>query len=475
MNLPIRRQMVNLSHSVLDWGTFILACWIGLYVALWPNGHFFLAGLRADLVFTDFLILLAGLQASTAFQTLPSGLRRFESPLSQAWIALRQAALASAVIAVGAVALASADLASQGFLLAFFISLLVLRLGGRLAQQALLVRLRRRGRNLRIALIVGSGPRAARVLSEIEQHPEYGYFVEGFVDNPMPEPAMRLRHLGRLRELPQILRDTRVDEVFVALPLRSHYDEILRTIELCEEQGIAVHMPGNVFSLAVAEAKSTHLASTPLISIVSSGPMEGLPYLMKRSFDRIGAAALLLALSPVLATVALAIRYTMGAPILFRQPRVGYQRRVFECYKFRTMVNDAAERMAELEALNEVDGPVFKIKNDPRVTPLGAWLRKTSLDELPQLFNVLKGDMSLVGPRPLPLRDVGLFDRPALNRRFAVWPGITCTWQVSGRSDTSFQDWIAQDLEYVDNWSLAKDARILVQTVRAVLWSRGAY
>ena len=203
--------------------------------------------------------------------------------------------------------------------------------------------------------------------------------------------------------------------------------------------------------------------------------MDGIPYLMKRTLDRIGAAVLMLLLSPLFLAISLAIRVTMGSPVLFRQPRVGYQRRVFTCYKFRTMVNDADERMAELEDMNEADGPVFKIKNDPRVTPLGAWLRRTSMDELPQLINVLKGDMSLVGPRPLPLRDVNLFDRPALNRRFSVWPGITCTWQVSGRSDTSFEDWISLDLDYVDNWSLGKDLQILLRTVQAVVKGRGAY
>jgi exopolysaccharide biosynthesis polyprenyl glycosylphosphotransferase len=402
-------------------------------------------------------------------------MRRFERFLTHAWIATRQAGLAAAVIAAGGVVLGSPVLTSKAFITTFFVVLLVLRVGGRIAQQSLFVRLRRRGRNLRVALIVGSGPRAARIVREIELHPEYGYIVAGFVDNPMPRPAVKLEYLGHLRDLPKILRETRVDEVFVALPLRSQYDEILRAIEICEEQGIAVHLPGNLFTLAVAHATSTNLATTPLISIVSSGPMDGIPYLMKRTLDRIGAALLLLVLSPVFLAIALAIRVSMGSPVLFRQPRVGYQRRVFTCYKFRTMSNDADQRMAELETLNEADGPVFKIKNDPRVTPLGAWLRRTSMDELPQLINVLRGDMSLVGPRPLPLRDVSLFDRPALNRRFSVWPGITCTWQVSGRSDTSFEDWINLDLEYVDNWSLGRDLQILLQTVQAVVRGRGAY
>ena len=475
MNLSFRRQMVNLSSQLLDGFTFLVACWAGIYASLWPGGHLLTAGLQADLNFTDFLVLLAGLRASTAFQKLPRGMRRFERFLTHAWTATQQAGLAVAVIAAGGVVLGGVVLPTKAFVVTFFCTLLVLRVGGRTMQQSLFVRLRRRGRNLRVALIVGSGPRAARIVREIELHPEYGYIIAGFVDNPMPRPAVKLEYLGRLRELPQVLQKTRVDEVFIALPLRSQYDEILRAIEICEEQGIAVHLPGNLFTLAVAHATSTNLAATPLISIVSSGPMDGIPYLMKRTLDRIGAAVLMLLLSPLFLAISLAIRVTMGSPVLFRQPRVGYQRRVFTCYKFRTMVNDADERMAELEDMNEADGPVFKIKNDPRVTPLGAWLRRTSMDELPQLINVLKGDMSLVGPRPLPLRDVNLFDRPALNRRFSVWPGITCTWQVSGRSATSFEDWISLDLDYVDNWSLGKDLQILLRTVQAVVKGRGAY
>jgi lipopolysaccharide/colanic/teichoic acid biosynthesis glycosyltransferase len=203
--------------------------------------------------------------------------------------------------------------------------------------------------------------------------------------------------------------------------------------------------------------------------------MDGVPYLLKRTFDRLAAAALIVLLAPLFLAIALAIRLTMGSPILFRQARVGFGRRVFTCYKFRTMGVDAESRMRDLEALNEADGPVFKIRNDPRVTPVGAFLRRTSLDELPQLFNVMLGDMSLVGPRPLPLRDVKRFDRKSLNRRFSVWPGITCTWQVSGRSEMTFQDWIALDLEYVDTWSFSNDLRILARTVGAVFRGRGAY
>ena len=321
-------------------------------------------------------------------------------------------------------------------------------------------------------LIVGSGARAARVVREIERNAEYGYIIEGFVDDPHAHQVMKGKHLGTLADLPDVLRTLRVDEVFVTLPMRSQYDNILASIQRCEERGIPVHLPGDLFTLAIAHAEPSVLAHAPMISILSSGPMDGMPYLVKRFFDRIAAAILLVVLSPVMIAIALGIRFTMGSPILFKQPRVGFQRRIFPCFKFRTMVNDAEKRMAELEQLNETDGPVFKIKHDPRVTPLGAWLRRTCLDELPQLFNVLRGEMSLVGPRPLPLRDVSNFDRDSLNRRFAVWPGITCTWQVSGRSEVSFEEWIALDLAYVDTWSLAQDSWILPQTVKAVLWGR---
>ncbi len=467
--------MVSVADQALDGVTFFVACGAGIIATSWPDTRTLLSQVAASLDFKDFLVLLMGLQAAAAFNSIPRSMRRFERFRTHTLTAIRQAALAAAVIAAGGIVLGSSVLASQAFIVTFFGSLLVMRATGRVAQQSFFVWLRQRGRNLRVALIVGSGPRAARVLREIECHPEYGYFVAGIVDDPISNSAVDLAHLGCLSDLPDILHKTRVDEVFVALPLRSHYDEIVHAIEICEEQGIAVHIPGNLFKLAIAQARSSHLASVPLISILSSGPMDGVPYLMKRSLDRAGALILLILLAPVFVAIGLAIRVTMGSPVLFRQPRVGFQRRVFTCNKFRTMINGADRHMAELETLNEADGPVFKIKNDPRVTRLGSWLRRTSLDELPQLLNVLKGDMSLVGPRPLPLRDVSRFDRPALNRRFSVWPGMTCTWQVSGRSDLSFEDWIRLDLEYVDRWSFGGDLQILLKTIQAVARRRGAY
>jgi exopolysaccharide biosynthesis polyprenyl glycosylphosphotransferase len=195
---------------------------------------------------------------------------------------------------------------------------------------------------------------------------------------------------------------------------------------------------------------------------------------VKRVFDVLGSGIGILLLSPVFLATILAVKLTSRGPIFFKQERFGLNKRTFGMLKFRSMVVDAEARQAALEHLNETSGPAFKIKNDPRITPIGRFIRKFSIDELPQLFNVLLGDMSLVGPRPLPLRDVGKFSEAWLMRRFSVRPGLTCLWQVSGRSNTDFDRWIELDLEYIDGWSLALDTKILFKTVPAVLKGRGA-
>jgi exopolysaccharide biosynthesis polyprenyl glycosylphosphotransferase len=208
--------------------------------------------------------------------------------------------------------------------------------------------------------------------------------------------------------------------------------------------------------------------------VASPRAPEGWRLLAKRSIDLVGASAGLLVLSPVLLVSAVAIKITSRGPVLFTQPRYGLNRRLFKMYKLRTMVANADALQDGLESQNEATGPVFKIRNDPRVTTVGRWLRRTSIDELPQLLNVLRGDMSLVGPRPLPTRDVHRFSEAALMRRFSVRPGLTCLWQISGRNEVSFEDWMKLDLTYIDNWSLLLDLKILLKTVPVVLLGRGA-
>jgi exopolysaccharide biosynthesis polyprenyl glycosylphosphotransferase len=196
--------------------------------------------------------------------------------------------------------------------------------------------------------------------------------------------------------------------------------------------------------------------------------------MIKRATDVVVAVIALALAAPVLVLIAIAIKLTSPGPVFFLQERYGWRKRRFRMIKFRTMVSDAEALQASLEARNEAGGPVFKIRDDPRVTRLGRFLRKTSLDELPQLWNVLRGDMSLVGPRPLPMRDVSRFSEAWLMRRFSVKPGITCLWQVSGRSDLGFDQWVALDLEYIDRWSLGLDVLILIRTVPAVFRATGA-
>jgi exopolysaccharide biosynthesis polyprenyl glycosylphosphotransferase len=196
--------------------------------------------------------------------------------------------------------------------------------------------------------------------------------------------------------------------------------------------------------------------------------------LVKRAMDLIGGSAGLVLAAPVMLVIAVAIKLSGPGPVIFSQQRFGLNKRRFAMYKFRTMVNGAEALQADLETRNEASGPVFKIRDDPRITRVGRLLRRMSLDELPQLFNVVRGDMSLVGPRPLPVRDVHKFSESWLMRRFSVPPGVTGLWQISGRSDLAFDRWVLLDLQYIDGWSLGLDLQILAKTLPAVLWGRGA-
>jgi exopolysaccharide biosynthesis polyprenyl glycosylphosphotransferase len=277
-----------------------------------------------------------------------------------------------------------------------------------------------------------------------------------------------------MSELKAMIDAEPVDEVFISLP-RDKYGPMVDTIvQLCEEQGIIVRVQPEMFNLKVAKLHVDMLDGMPLVTI-RSGPQDGWQLVLKQLIDVCGSAMLLLAASPLLLIVALLIKLDSPGPVFFRQERVGLHKRRFQLLKFRTMVDGADRQQPLLEHLNEADGPVFKIKDDPRMTRLGRFLRRFSIDELPQLFNVLKGEMSLVGPRPLPVRDVERIAVQWHKRRLSMKPGVTCLWQVNGRSDVGFEHWVQMDLEYIDTWTLGLDLKILLRTIPTVLKGAGAY
>jgi exopolysaccharide biosynthesis polyprenyl glycosylphosphotransferase len=333
-------------------------------------------------------------------------------------------------------------------------------------------RMSRRAQPRQIVL-VGSGPLAARLYHQLHSDASQSITVVGYVDSE-PHPALGGNgsvHLGGVQDLEGILMHRVVDDVFIGLPIKSRYEEIRQSIAACVRLGVPASYSADLFGGGPSDARPDD-RSTPVLSLSKTPSADRLA--VKRAIDLAGALILLAVLAPVMVGIAFAIKLTSPGPVLFTQDRYGYMKRLFRMYKFRTMVANAERIQDEMEERNEASGPVFKIREDPRITRLGRFLRRTSLDELPQLWNVITGEMSLVGPRPLPTRDVGRFAEPWLMRRFSMRPGLTCLWQIGGRSDLGFERWIALDLEYIDRWSLGLDLQILLQTVPAVLKGHGA-
>jgi exopolysaccharide biosynthesis polyprenyl glycosylphosphotransferase len=364
------------------------------------------------------------------------------------------------------------------FLLVFWISSTVLAMVTRLLCNFILALMKRRGKYQSTLVIVGTNPRAVRLAQRIRENPELGYQVAGFVDNLWEgiEEFRRSRFalLCNFDDFPGYLREHVVDEVLICLPLNSLYAQAAKIVALCEEQGIILSFLSDFFPLNLPQGGSRQEFAAEKVMTVIPGYIKGWQALIKRVFDLGFSSIVLLAVAPLFAIISLLIKFSSPGPVFFVQERIGLNKRKFRLYKFRTMVVDAEKKQDELAHLNEMEGPVFKIKNDPRVTKLGKFFRKTSLDELPQLLNVLKGDLSLVGPRPLPVRDYNGFSQDWQRRRFSVLPGITCLWQVNGRNNIPFEKWMKLDLEYIDHWSLWLDFQILIKTIPAMFRGSGA-
>jgi len=330
--------------------------------------------------------------------------------------------------------------------------------------------------NLSQLLIVGTNRRSIEYAKGIEADPGLGYKLVGFVDDYWKDmQSFKLSNyplISNFKGLVEFIRAHVVDEVMIFLPIKSNYDQICSIIKVCEEQGIVARMGTIFFNENAKPITVEEIEKLP--PIVVSADKTGWQYFVKRGLDIFISLSAIIFLTPLFITIAFLIWKTSPGPILYKQERVGLNKRRFILYKFRTMEKDAENRISDLEHLNEQKGPVFKIKNDPRVIPFGKFLRKTSLDELPQLFNILKGEMSLVGPRPLPIRDFEGFYNDSHRRRFSVLPGITCLWQIQGRNSIPFEKWMELDIEYIDRWSLGLDFKILVKTIPAVIKGSGA-
>ncbi len=336
-------------------------------------------------------------------------------------------------------------------------------------------RLRRKGFNFRNVLIVGTGQRARQLIAEIDEHQELGLRIIGLIDDDDAIHGQQiLGHtvLGGLADLPALLRSNPIDRVIFVVP-RGWLSYIENAVLYCETLGVTVSIAVDLFKTRFTFARDENFMGIPMISFESTPDKVGQLF-VKRLFDIVAAGIGMVVLSPVFFGVALVVKFTSPGPVFFRQKRCSLNGRTFELFKFRTMSVDAEAKLADLLKHNEMSGPAFKMANDPRVTPIGHFLRKTSLDELPQLWNVLRGEMSFVGPRPPIPQEVARYDHWQ-RRRLSMRPGITCLWQIGGRNKiTDFNEWSKLDLEYIDSWSLGLDFKILVKTVPVVLFGIGA-
>ena len=334
---------------------------------------------------------------------------------------------------------------------------------------------RRRGQDRIFVIVAGTGRMARAHASEVSSHPEWGVEVVGFLSE---RPGLQLDKvdawpvLGSIDDLARILHERVVDEVHFAVSRRT-LERLDTPLGLCDEQGIGVRIVLNQLHRLNSQLYLDRVGGIPVLTLASS-PQDPVSLIFKRTMDiAVSLVALLISAPLFILPAMILIRATSPGPVVFRQKRVGRNGRTFTLYKLRTMRQDAEQLKASLAAQNEVDGPVFKIKKDPRITGVGRILRKLSIDELPQLWNVLRGDMSLVGPRPPLPAEVAKYERWQ-RRRLSMRPGITCIWQVSGRSNIGFNRWMEMDLEYIDNWSLGLDLKILLKTIPSVFMARGA-
>lgn len=335
--------------------------------------------------------------------------------------------------------------------------------------------LRRRGIGVARAVIVGAGEVGRTVMRTMVAHPDLGYQIVGFVDD---DPAKgttdigRFKGLGSLDNLAILVQDEAIDEVIITLPWQYHR-KIMAIMAQCERENVRARIVPDLFQMTLSRMSINEMVGIPLIG-VKQVRVSPLTRFLKRAVDVVFSLSVLILTAPLMALIALMIKMDSPGPVLFRQNRVGQGGRPFTLYKFRSMTTGAEDQKDLLRDLNEADGPIFKMKDDPRVTRVGRWLRRFSLDELSQFYNVLRGDMSIIGPRPPLPEEVSQY-QPWHMRRLDIAPGITGLWQVSGRSELPFDEMALLDIYYVEHWSPALDLKILLRTIPTILFGDGAY
>jgi exopolysaccharide biosynthesis polyprenyl glycosylphosphotransferase len=462
------RGSLLLIYKVLDLTALCTALWLAFYYGGPEGVGYVIEGFIAPTA--ESTIFLTGVICSWSFVLSSFWLyrsKRLASWTDELTDVLRAVAFCSLILST-LILISEWQVFPKRFLLIFAFVSFILLFSLRLLKRRVLKQFRLHGRNLRSVIVIGAGQRGQKIVKEIKDHPELGYQFSGFVDDLKVKGV-----LGGLSDISRILAENVIDEIIICLPIKSYYERMETIAKAAEEQGITVRVYSDLFNLKLSQSVAGEIGDAPILSLYPTASSHW-QMLMKSAIDFCGGLILLIIFSPLLIVIAILIKLTSEGPAIFVQERVGYNKRRFRMFKFRTMVADAPKLQTDLEAMNEASGPVFKMVNDPRITPIGKWLRKTSLDELPQLLNILSGDLSLVGPRPLPERDFQRFNQLWFNRRFSVKPGITCIWQISGRSQTSFDEWILQDLEYIDKWSLSLDLKILFKTIPTVLRGTGA-
>lgn len=459
----ILRKVVIALDMCLAAGAFILGCYATMAIVTdaQPVGHYF-RYLPVFVVFWGGMLYFLGMYESFRAKKISDVLAIIAE---------------TAMIGIGASGIlvyffAVTDM-GKGFLFFTFGIMSVIIIAEKTALMLLFRFIRKKGYNTRHLLIVGTGSKAINFLKVVKEHDEWGYKIIGLIDDERVGKSFEgFKVLGTLKDIPDILHKNVVDEV-IFMVQRAGLVKIEEAIRACELEGIKVSISVDYFDAQLSRIQQTELHGFRMLTF-ESAPTRIWALFIKRLFDVTASALALVVLSPVFLAIAVAIKATSKGPVFFRQERCGLNSRKFTLYKFRTMTDDAESRLAELLLHNEMRGPVFKLKNDPRITKIGGILRKLSIDELPQLWNVFKGDMSLVGPRPPIPAEVAKYESWH-RRRLSMRPGLTCLWQVSGRNKiTNFDEWAKLDLKYIDEWSIWLDIRILFKTIPVVLFGIGA-